>query len=686
MNSNNKPNKLINEKSPYLLQHAYNPVNWFAWGEEAFEKAKQEDKLILLSIGYATCHWCHVMERESFEDENTAAVMNENFVSIKLDREERPDIDKIYMDALHAMNQQGGWPLNMFLTPDRKPIAGGTYFPPIEKYGRKSFIEVMTIISDMWKTRRDELIQSSESIVEYLKQEELAPNSKKLPSLDSFDNAYKSFNNYFDTTYYGFKTNMVNKFPPSMGLSFLMHYGFHKKNNHAVEMTDKTLQAMKKGGIYDQVGGGICRYATDQEWLVPHFEKMLYDNSLYLISLAEFYSITKEEFFKEAYYDIITYLHRDMKLESGGIASAEDADSEGEEGKFYVWEIEEFRKICTEDSKILEKFWNVTESGNFEHHTILNENFHEDFLSLNGLDKEKFNEILIKNKAKLLEVRSKRIRPLRDDKVLTSWNCLYIRALAIGSMIFQDEKLLDEAKITYQFLENKLIDENKRLLRRFRENESRFKAYLTDYAEFIQASLFLYFSSFNTDYVKKAKFFMDETIRLFLSPNGAFFDTGSDSEELIRRSIDGYDGVEPSGNSSISFCLNLFLSLGIETDKYENLIESLFQFFSEDIEKRGISYPYMLKSYLYYTTNTKQIVVTGKKEDTDVKKVLEYFKTNYFPNTILIYHDGNKDSESIVPILKDKYISDECKIYICENQTCSLPINSLEELKNRSPN
>jgi hypothetical protein len=654
-------------------------VDWFPWGEEAFEKAKKEDKIILLSIGYATCHWCHVMERESFENETTAKLMNENFVCIKLDREERPDIDKIYMDALHAMQQQGGWPLNMFLTPEKKPIAGGTYFPPVAKYGRKSFNEVLEIIKNIWKEKREELIQSSESIANYLK-EDASHRETDLPNSDCFEIAFQQFDKYFDETFYGFKTNMVNKFPPSMGLSYLLSYYNSTKQDRALFMVEKTLQAMKKGGIYDQIGGGISRYATDQRWLVPHFEKMLYDNSLFLIALAECFSITRNEFYKTSYYDIVNYIRRDMTLEVGGIASAEDADSEGEEGKFYIWSLEEFRKICGEDSSILEKFWNVTEEGNFEGHTILNEDFHIDFIQENQLDAKEFATKVNQAKQKLLEVRSKRIRPLKDDKILSSWNSLYVRALAIGASVFQDSSLFDDANRIHSFLNEKLTDSSNRILRRFREGESKFKGYLTDYSERILSSLYLYFYSLDKKFIIQAKKYLEDTIHLFKSEFGPFYDTGNDAEELICRTIDAYDGVEPSGNSSISYAMNLLSSMGIEESKLETYATEIFKYFSEELSSKAISFPFMLKSYSYFHSKPKQIVLTGKKENPEFKKTLEYLQTKYNHNFILVHHDGEKESEALIPILKNKYTED-FSIFICENQTCSLPIKTLEELK-----
>jgi uncharacterized protein len=407
---------------------------------------------------------------------------------------------------------------------------------------------------------------------------------------------------------------------------------------------------------------------------------MLYDNSLFLIALAECYSVTKDSFYKFAYYDIIEYIRRDMTLETGGIASAEDADSEGEEGKFYIWTLQEFRAICGEDSAILEKFWDITEEGNFEGHTILNQNFQIDFIKENSLEEKSFQDLVTKNREKLLQIRSKRIRPLRDDKILTSWNALYIRALAIGSNVFEDAELLSDAKKIHSFIESKLFDSNGRLLRRFREGESKYNAYLTDYSELALATLFLYFASFDISYIEKAAKLCEDTIKLFWAPSGAFFDTGSDAEQLIRRSIDGYDGVEPSGNSTISFVLNYLASLGIETNRYESSAEKIFKFFAEDLTKRAVSYPFMLKSYHFVQSKSKQIVLTGKLEDPELQKVFSYLKTSFLPNVLVCYHDGKLLNEKILPILINKF-SEDCKIYVCENQTCALPIHTLEELK-----
>ena len=678
-----KENRLINEKSPYLLQHAHNPVDWFPWGEEAFKKSRAENKLIMLSIGYATCHWCHVMERESFEDEKTAEYLNRYFISIKVDREERPDIDKIYMDALHATGQQGGWPLNIFLTPDKKPIAGGTYFPPVPRYGRNSFTEVLAILNEAWTNKQEEILKSAEELTKYLKSESLQKEEADLPFPEVFDSAFKMYDKFFDETFAGFKTNMVNKFPPSMGLSFLLVHHNFTGDERALPMVEKTLQAMRKGGIYDQIGGGLSRYATDHMWLVPHFEKMLYDNSLFLVSLAECYKITGKDFYKSAAIDVINYISRDMKLTSGGIASAEDADSEGEEGKFYVFSASEIRTVCRADSKLLEEFWNISEEGNFEGLNILNESFTADFPKVKGMSPENWNEILSKNRAKLLEYRNKRIRPLRDDKVLTSWNCLYIRALIKSGEAFNDSALIREAEDLYRFIEKNLINEKGRLLRRFREGESGIHAYLPDYSEFSFVSILLYRITHKIGYMERAIRFTEDTIRLFGSEFGPFYETATDGEELIRRSIDGYDGVEPSGNSTMCHVLLQLASYGINPDKYRGMAEKIFGYFSKELNSAPVSFPNMLSALHSYHHPAYEIAVVGKAGEKETLAILDYLNSRFLPGSVIAFTEMNTLSENskIIPLLENRFTEKSPAIFLCKNSECKLPVYSLEDLK-----
>ncbi|TGK78216.1 thioredoxin domain-containing protein, partial [Leptospira noumeaensis] len=613
-NLSKKPNRLVHEKSPYLLQHAHNPVDWFPWGTEAFEKAKKEDKIILLSIGYSTCHWCHVMERESFEDDSTAEVLNRDFVCIKLDREERPDIDKIYMDALHAMGTQGGWPLNMFLTPTKEPILGGTYFPPENRYGKRSFKEVLRLVSEAWKNQREELITAAGDLTQYLRDNETRPNEGKVPAQDIIDKNFERYLQVYDKEFFGFKTNSVNKFPPSMALSFLTEFYLLKKDPRALEMAFNTAYAMKSGGIYDQVGGGICRYATDHEWLVPHFEKMLYDNSLYVEALSLLYKATGEPFFLEVIREIVNYIRRDMTLESGGIASAEDADSEGEEGKFYIWNHDEFLSLVA--SEEIQGFWNVTEEGNFEHQNILNVYWKGKNPYAEGIQfTPEFLTKLTDAKNKLLVHRNQRIRPLRDDKVLTSWNCLWIRALLSAYEVSGEDEYLNDAKKIYQFIVKQLVGDDGSILRRFREGEAKYFGTLPDYAEFIWVSMKLFQLDGDLSAYQKGKKSLDYVFSNFESKVGPFYESFHGNEDLIVRTIEGYDGVEPSGNSTILHLFHLLFSFGFKNYDLEKKANSIFSYFLPELTQNSLSYPSMISAFQKFQYPSKEVLVVYRDKD-----------------------------------------------------------------------
>lgn len=646
--------------------------------------------MIFLSIGYATCHWCHVMEKESFEDETTAEVLNRDYVSIKVDREERPDVDRIYMDALHAMGQQGGWPLNMFLTPEGKPITGGTYFPPVPKYGRKSFTEVLGILTGLWKDKKEELLEASEDLTKHLKESEetraLAGTADlSSPGSEVFENGFLLYDRLYDPEYAGFKSNSVNKFPPSMGLSFLLRYHKSTGEPKALEMVEETLTAMKKGGIYDQIGGGLCRYSTDHHWLVPHFEKMLYDNSLFLEALVECYQAVGEEKYKDYAYDVIEYLHRDMRLPGGGIASAEDADSEGEEGLFYLWTKEEVREVCGQDSSLLDEFWNITEKGNFEEKNILHESFRMNFSRLHGLEPSELEEIVSRNRKKLLEKRSTRIRPLRDDKILFSWNCLYIKALTKAAMAFGDGDLLREAEETYKFLEKNLIREDGRLLRRFREGEAKILAYSTDYAEFVLASLYLFQAGKGFRYLENSIRYTEEAIRLFRSPAGVFFDSGIDGEALLRRTVDGYDGVEPSANSSFATAFVLLSKLGVvDSEKYLQYADSIFSYFKPELEAYPMSYPYMLSALWLRKSPGRELAVVYSSQE----ELLPFWKgvgSLFLPETVLIWandKEAEENGEKFL-LLKNRNSGGGVKAYVCVGFHCELPVSDWPSLRAR---
>ncbi|MBM9589356.1 thioredoxin domain-containing protein [Leptospira sp. 201903075] len=676
-----KPNRLVHEKSPYLLQHAHNPVNWFPWGGEAFEKAKKEDKIILLSIGYSTCHWCHVMERESFEDDSTAEVLNRDFVCIKLDREERPDIDKIYMDALHAMGTQGGWPLNMFLTPSKEPILGGTYFPPENRYGKRSFKEVLRLVSEAWKNQREELIQAAGDLTQYLRDNETRTNGGKVPGTEIIETNFERYLQVYDKEFFGFKTNTVNKFPPSMALSFLVEYSLRKEEPRALEMAFNTAYAMKFGGIYDQVGGGICRYATDHEWLVPHFEKMLYDNSLYVESLSQLYRATKDPFFLDVIREIATYVRRDMTLESGGIASAEDADSEGEEGKFYLWKHSEFQAIVSDEE--IQGFWNVTEDGNFEHQNILNVYWKGKNPFVDGIQfKPEFLEKLESAIGKLLSERSKRIRPLRDDKVLTSWNCLWIRALLSAYEVSGDQDYLIDAKKVYQFITKQLVGEDGSILRRFREGEAKYFGTLPDYAEFIWVSFKLFQLDEDLDAYTKGKQSLEYLLSHFASQVGPFYESFHGNEDLIVRTMEGYDGVEPSGNSTVLHLFHFLHSLGFKNHDLEAKANSIFAYFLPELTTNSLSYPSMISAFQKFQYPSKEVLVVYKDKDmAEVRSIRKKLGELKDPGLVWLVLEESK-AKALVPeleLLMGRGAGSGMMFYVCRNFSCELPKDNWEE-------
>lgn len=680
-NMSKKPNRLVHEKSPYLLQHAHNPVDWFPWGTEAFEKAQKEDKIILLSIGYSTCHWCHVMERESFEDVSTAEVLNRDFVCIKLDREERPDIDKIYMDALHAMGTQGGWPLNMFLTPTKEPILGGTYFPPENRYGKRSFKEVLRLVSEAWKNQREELITAASDLTQYLRENETRPNEGKLPGKEIIEKNFERYLQVYDKEYFGFKTNSVNKFPPSMALSFLTEFYLLKKEPRALEMAFNTAYAMKSGGIYDQVGGGICRYATDHEWLVPHFEKMLYDNSLFVEALSILYKASGEVFFLNVIREIVTYIRRDMTLESGGIASAEDADSEGEEGKFYLWGHSEFHHLVSDEE--IQGFWNVTEEGNFEHQNILNVYFRGKNPYAEGIQwTPEFSNRLENAKEKLLIERINRIRPLRDDKILTSWNCLWIRALLSAYEVSGDIEYLNDAKKIYLFITKELVGVDGSILRRFREGEAKYFGTLPDYTEFIWVSFKLFQLDEDRTAFENGKKSLEYLISNFESKVGPFYESFHGNEDLIVRTIEGYDGVEPSGNSTILHLFHLLNSWGFRKWDLQKKADLIFAYFLPELTQNSLSYPSMISAFQKFQYPSKEVLVVYKDKDPkEIQKIKNKLSMLKDPNLVwlVIEESRAKELSQELELLSGRGAGSGILYYVCRSFSCELPKDNWEE-------
>lgn len=545
INVERQANRLIHQKSPYLLQHAYNPVNWFPWGDEAFEKARREDKPIFLSIGYSTCHWCHVMEKQSFENEQIAQLLNADFVAIKVDREERPDIDHIYMQVCQALTGSGGWPLTIVMTPDKEPFYAATYIPPYSQGGMLGLMDLLPRLAQLWKEDHDKPLQAARDISQWAKKSIQARPGGQL-SEDILHETYEGLARNYDRNYGGFGS--APKFPTPTTLTFLLKYHERFQSPTALEMAEKTLTCMYQGGICDHIGFGFARYSTDRKWLVPHFEKMLYDNALLAVAYLETYRITNREFYKQVAQDIFTYVLRDMTSPAGGFYSAEDADSEGEEGRYYVWDPQEVAALLGEKAPLFCEVYDINEDGNFEGHSIPNLIDRADY----GQARNEFAE----ERQRLFEAREKRIKPLKDDKVLTSWNGLMIAALGMGSRILNNPQYLQAAQKAADFILVNLRSQDGRLLARYREGEALYNAYAADYAFLIWGLLEVFEAGGDRHYLEKAQDLNKEFIELFWDENeGGFFFYGSDSEELLIRPKESYDGAMPSDNAVAAFNL-----------------------------------------------------------------------------------------------------------------------------------
>lgn len=591
-----KSNRLINEKSPYLLQHAHNPVDWYSWSEEAFERAKAEDKPIFLSIGYSTCHWCHVMERESFEDEEVADILNRCFVSIKVDREERPDIDSIYMTFCQAYTGSGGWPLTIIMTPNKKPFFAGTYFPKESKYGHSGIIDLLNSIYDIWINDRKRVLDTSQELIEEIKKHtEIESNVKENIREDIAEITVKSLKQYFERDYGGFSRSP--KFPTPHNIFFLLKYYESNKDREVLEMIEKTLESIYRGGIFDHIGQGFSRYSTDEKWLVPHFEKMLYDNALLSLVYVEAYRITEKSVYREIAEKINNYILDKMTSEIGGFYSAEDADSEGIEGKFYVWDIDEIKDILGEEkAKLFCETYNITQAGNFEGKNIPNL-INKNIESLEE-DKKIKNE-LEQIRKMLYDYREKRVHPFKDDKILTSWNGLAIAAFAYGGKILGNREYIDVAEKAADFILRELIIKDNRLFGRYREGEVANLGVLEDYAFLVWGLIELFEANLKNNYLYKAIELNEQMIKLFYDEQyGGLYLYGSDSEQLIIRPKELYDGAIPSGNSVAT--LNIIRLARLTNNKnLRNIIQNQFKAFGAVVNRSPIAYVHFITAYMY---------------------------------------------------------------------------------------
>ena len=675
---NGQSNRLINETSPYLLQHAHNPVDWYPWGSEALDRAKNEDKPILISIGYSACHWCHVMERESFENDETAQLMNEHFINIKIDREERPDLDHIYMDAVQAMTGSGGWPLNVFLLPDGKPFYGGTYFPPQRAYSRSSWTEILHSVKDAYQNKKHELESQAYNITEHLKKANeigtIGGNQQHQFDEKSLEDIAAALLKNADKIWGGF--GGAPKFPQTFSIQYLLRNYYFTNHEDSLKQALLSLNKMIYGGINDQLGGGFARYSTDDKWLAPHFEKMLYDNALLLNVLCEAYQLTNLDLYKNCIENTLAFVQAELMNEEGGFYSALDADSEGIEGKFYTWSQIEVAEILESDAPIFCKFYGVSEDGNWEHTNILwITKSLEEFADENNLDKDVLNKTLGECKSKLIQQRNKRIRPQLDDKILLGWNALMNIACckAYAATGHKAYKALAEKNML--FLEKSFQDVNSGLwLHTYKNNIAKYPAFLDDYAYLIHAYIHLQEITANQDYLVKAKKITELVIENFKDEiSDYFYYTGKFQDDVIIRKKEVYDGATPSGNAVMATCL-YYLSVIFELQEWREMSANMVGGLRKIIVKHPSSFGVWSCLVQQLVFGSPELIVTGKSVDEKLISVLNL----YIPNKIIQVSGVINDT---FPLLREKLFGDDFLIYICKEYACQPPVKTAEEIK-----
>lgn len=671
MNENN----LINETSPYLIQHAHNPVNWYAWNEQSLKLAKDENKPIFLSVGYSACHWCHVMAHESFENDEVAKFMNEYFINIKVDREERPDIDDIYQKVCQIATGQGGWPLSIFLTPDQKPFYAGTYFPVLDSYGRPGFGSITRQLAQAWKEKPKDIEKSADNFLATLQKTETI-QIPSTPQRSTLDEAAMNLFQLGDPNYGGFGS--APKFPNAANLSFLFRYakltGLSKFNEFAL----KTLNKMAKGGIFDQIGGGFHRYSTDTRWLVPHFEKMLYDNALIPVNYAEAYQITKDPFYLEVLQKTLDYVIREMTFNEGGFYSAYDADSEGVEGKFYVWKKSEIKEILGNDAELFCLYYDVTDGGNWEGNSILCNNINISAVAFHfGISEDKIKEILTSCSEKLLHVRSKRIMPGLDDKILTSWNSLMITAFAKGYLVSNNAIYLETAKKCISFIENNLFV-NDKLLRTYKNNIAKIDGYLEDYSYFANALLDVFEIEPESKYLDlalKLGFYLVD--HFWDSTSSSFFMTSDNHEKLIIRPKSNYDLSLPSGNSVSCFVMIRLYHLTQEP-KFLQIATQIMESQAQIAAENPFGFGYLLNAIYIYLQKPTEITIINSENS----EICKFLSSTFLPESFIIQIQNKLQLENLVkfPFFKGKTFSEKTTVFVCKDFTCSLPLSTKSEI------
>ena len=686
-----RPNRLIEEKSPYLLQHAHNPVDWYPWGDEAFKRAEEEDKPIFLSIGYSTCHWCHVMEKESFEDSEVAKLMNDTFISIKVDREERPDLDNFYMTVCQILTGSGGWPLNIVMTPDKKPFFAATYIPKESRFGRTGIMKLVPRIKEIWVERRSEVLNSAAKIIEALKGMEKGSAGADIDSA-VLKKAYQELVTRFDKEYGGFSD--APKFPTPHNFLFLLRYWRRFKDEAALEMVEKTLQAMRQGGIYDQVGYGFHRYSTDKEWLVPHFEKMLYDQSILAMAYLETFQATGNENYGSTAREIFAYVMRDMTSPEGGFYSAEDADSEGVEGKFYLWKEQEILQILEKkDADLIIRVFNVERMGNFKEETTgkksganilhlkkpLSQIASELRMPIKNLENR-----IVSARERLFEAREKRIHPHKDDKVLTDWNGLMIAAFAQGARVLGEPTYAEAAKRAANFILTHMRTSDGRLLHRYRDGEARITAHLNDYAFLVWGLINLYEATFETQYLKTALELNGDMVTHFWDGHlGGLFFTPDDGERFIVRKKEIYDGALPSGNS-VAMQNLLRLARFTGDTSLDEKAAKIVKAFSGHVVQLPSGYTQFLVSADFAMGPSHEVVIVGSPGARDTMEMLKALNGCYTPNHVLIFRpsvEKSPDIEGIAGFIKGHVsIDGKATAYVCLDNACKAPTTDIGEM------
>jgi len=675
-------NRLQHEQSPYLLQHADNPVDWYPWGEEAFRIAREQDKPIFLSIGYATCHWCHVMEHESFEDPEVARLMNRTFINIKVDREERPDIDGLYMTVAQLLTGRGGWPLTIIMGPDQRPFFATTYVPKESRYGRPGMLELIPKLAEVWNTRREEVNSSGESILQALQSASQSRAGGPLLEESILRQAYEELSEQFDEQNGGFGS--APKFPSAHNLLFLLRYWLRSGERRAVEMVEKTLREMRRGGIFDHLGYGFHRYSTDARWRVPHFEKMLYDQAMLTLAYTETYQATEEEFYADTAREILTYVLRDMRSPEGGFASAEDADSDGEEGKFYTWSSEELAALLgTAELAELENLYELQSGGNYrEEATGEQTGANILFMRPGASDGLGLSDSV---RSKLLQHRARRIRPLKDDKILTSWNGLMIAALARAGGVLREPSYLDAAEQAAGFIWERLRTPDGRLLHRYREAQAGIPAYATDYAYLIWGLTELYEATFDGTYLRRAGELMELFIEDFWDEQGGggFFLTSDEAQQLLVRQRNDTDGALPSAGSVALLDL-LKLGRMLQNSEYEDKALDLIRSTSRFVQSSPLAFTFLLSALDFQIGPSFEVVIAGKLSASDTRHMAQNLRRAFLPNKVVLFRSAEVERPEIAELapftLYQTSVDGKATAFVCRDYACELPVTNSEEM------